>query len=161
MRASSWLRTGASTGPKGLSQITAGALLPVRCVDTRAPVSKRIGPLLAVFFLSGATALVYEVLWTRQLSLIFGVTTYAVSAVLATYMGGLALGSFLMGRVVDRVRSPLMLYAVLEACIGVYALLVPFLLAGLRPVYVEIAHLGFSYAVFSGIRVLLAALVLL
>lgn len=90
-------------------------------------------PLLLVFFLSGATGLIYEVLWTRQLALIFGVTTYAVSTVLATYMGGLALGSYLVGRQVDRVRDPLRLYAVLEAGIGLYALLVPFLFAALRP----------------------------
>jgi len=48
---------------------------------------------LLLFFISGATSLVYEVLWTRQLSLTFGVTTYAVSTVLATFMGGLALGA--------------------------------------------------------------------
>jgi spermidine synthase len=49
--------------------------------------------LLLFFIISGATSLVYEVLWTRQLSLTFGVTTYAVSTVLATFMGGLALGA--------------------------------------------------------------------
>jgi spermidine synthase len=48
---------------------------------------------LLLFFLSGATAFVYEVVWVRQLSLVFGVTIYAVTTVLATFMGGLALGS--------------------------------------------------------------------
>lgn len=118
-------------------------------------------PLLIIFFLSGATALTYEVLWTRQLSLVFGVTTYAVSAVLATYMGGLALGSFLMGRLADRLRSPLMGYAVLELAIGVYALLVPWLFTGLRPLYIEVARLGLSYPMFAAIRVALAIAVLL
>jgi len=118
-------------------------------------------PLLVVFFLSGVTGLVYEVLWTRQLALIFGVTTYAVSTVLATYMGGLALGSYLVGRQVDRVRNPLMLYAILEAGIGIYALLVPYLLTGLRPLYVGLAHLDLPYSTFSLGRSMMAVLVLL
>jgi len=117
--------------------------------------------LLLIFFLSGGAGLVYEVLWTRQLSLIFGVTTYAVSAVLATFMGGLALGSYLMGGAADRVRRPLLLYAALELGIGLYALLVPALLAALRPVHVAIAHLDLSYTEFSLLRALLAAAVLL
>ena len=68
---------------------------------------------LGLFFLSGAAGLVYQVLWTRQLALVFGVTTYAVSTVLATFMGGLALGSYLIGRFVDRTRNPIMVYAIL------------------------------------------------
>jgi len=118
-------------------------------------------PLLIVFFLSGATGLVYEVVWTRQLALIFGVTTYAISTVLATYMGGLALGSYLVGRQVDRVRNPLMLYAVLEAAIGLYALAVPALFEALRPLYVGLAHLELSYPVFSLARSLMSVVVLL
>lgn len=55
-----------------------------------------------LFCVSGAAGLVYEVLWTRQLGLVFGITTYAVATVLATYMGGLALGSYIVGALVDR-----------------------------------------------------------
>lgn len=117
--------------------------------------------LLLIFFASGAAGLIYEVLWTRQLSLIFGVTTYAISAVLATFMGGLALGSYLMGAVADRVSRPLLLYAVLELGIGLYALFVPTLLAALRPLHIAIANLGLSYTLFSLVRALLAAAVLL
>jgi len=70
------------------------------------------------FFASGAAGLVYQVLWARQLSLIFGVTTYAVATVLATFMGGLALGSWVLGRAVDRRRNALAWYAGLELGIG-------------------------------------------
>ncbi|MFN2377069.1 MAG: fused MFS/spermidine synthase, partial [Candidatus Binatia bacterium] len=118
-------------------------------------------PLLLLFFLSGATGLIYEVLWTRQLALIFGVTTYAVSTVLATYMGGLALGSYLMGKRVDKVDNPLMLYAVLELGIGLYALAVPALLEAVRPMYVGLAHLELSYPVFSLMRSMMTVVVLL
>jgi len=53
---------------------------------------------LVLFFLSGASGLVYQVLWTRQLSLIFGVTIFAASSVLAAFMAGLTLGSYWIGR---------------------------------------------------------------
>ncbi len=63
--------------------------------------------------------LTYEVLWLRQLNLIFGVTAFALSVVLAAFMGGLALGSYIFGRLADRLRTPLMVYAALEAGIGI------------------------------------------
>ena len=58
-----------------------------------------------LFFLSGATGLVFEVVFTRLLHHIFGSTAYAASTVLAAFMGGLAIGSFLLGRIADRVDS--------------------------------------------------------
>jgi spermidine synthase len=82
-----------------------------------------------LFLLSGATALVYEVAWSRRLVLVLGSTTYAVSLILAAYMLGLALGARLSGSVADRTRSPLLLYAVLEAGIGGLAFLMPVLLS--------------------------------
>jgi hypothetical protein len=57
--------------------------------------------------LSGATGLIYEVLWARMLGLVFGATTLAVSTVLAAFMGGLALGSALAGKLAQRIRKPL------------------------------------------------------
>ncbi|HWF87908.1 MAG TPA: hypothetical protein VN659_03710, partial [Pyrinomonadaceae bacterium] len=59
------------------------------------------------FVLSGATGLIYEVLWARMLGLVFGATTLAVSTVLAAFMGGLALGSALAGKLARRIKSPL------------------------------------------------------
>ena len=64
---------------------------------------------------SGATALIYEVAWARMLTQIFGNTTHAIATVLTAFMAGLALGSYLVGRRVERVRNPLLLYAMLEA----------------------------------------------
>src|SRR5438874_7045596 len=81
--------------------------------------------ILACFFLSGASGLVLEMLWTRLLTLVFGSTTLAVSTVLTAFMGGLGLGSFLAGRVADRLKNPVKTYALTEAAIGLYALLVP------------------------------------
>ncbi len=77
------------------------------------------------FFFSGLAALIYQVLWARQLELLFGSTLYAISTILSVFMAGLALGSYLFGRYVDRSKNPLRLYAILEGIIGFYALLTP------------------------------------
>jgi spermidine synthase len=85
--------------------------------------------ILACFFLSGASGLILEMLWTRMLTLVFGSTTLAVSTVLTAFMGGLGLGSYLAGRFADRLRKPEVAYAAAEASIGVYALVVPVVVA--------------------------------
>jgi spermidine synthase len=117
--------------------------------------------LLAVFFCSGAAGLVYEVLWTRHLSLIFGVTVYAVATVLSVFMGGLGLGSFLLGRWVDRRANPVYVYALLEGAIGLYALLVPTCFDVLRPIYVALRQADLPPGMLTAARALLAGLVLL
>lgn len=81
--------------------------------------------LLALFFLSGACGLAYQVLWLRQLSHVFGVTAYAASTVLAAFMAGLALGSWLAGPLLARIRRPLAAFGVAELGVGVAAVLTP------------------------------------
>ena len=66
------------------------------------------------FVASGATGLIYEVLWARMLGLVFGATTLAVSTVLAAFMGGLALGSALAGRFATRIKQPIRAYGLME-----------------------------------------------
>ncbi|MET0620075.1 MAG: fused MFS/spermidine synthase [Thermoanaerobaculia bacterium] len=96
--------------------------------------------LLAVFTFSGASGLVYEVLWTRRLTHIFGSTTLAVSTVLAAFMGGLAAGSYLLGAWADRHRDrALRTYGLLEIAIGILALAVPTLLKAVEAVYLAVA----------------------
>ncbi len=76
-------------------------------------------PLL--FFCSGATALIYEVVWAKYLSLMFGSTIQAQTVVLAVFMGGLALGNSLFGRRADWLKQPLVAYGYVEVIIGLYA----------------------------------------
>ena len=77
-----------------------------------------------VFFVSGFTGLVYEVVWLRLFGLIFGNTTLAMSTVLSAYMLGLALGSKILGSIADRITNHLKVYAFLELGIGVFAVLI-------------------------------------
>ncbi|MCA1603383.1 MAG: fused MFS/spermidine synthase, partial [Acidobacteria bacterium] len=87
------------------------------------------------FVLSGATGLIYEVLWARMLGLVFGATTLAVSTVLAAFMGGLALGSALAGRFAARIRRPIRAYGLIEIGIALYAIAVPFLFSWVDNIY--------------------------
>jgi spermidine synthase len=94
--------------------------------------------LVALFFLSGACALVYQVMWLRMLALVFGVTVYAASTVLASFMAGLALGSYSAGRFAGRLESPLRAFGVIEIGVGATAFATPFLLDVVKGVWVSV-----------------------
>ncbi len=117
---------------------------------------------LVLFFLSGSSGLIYEVVWSRSLVLVFGSTTHAVSTVLAAFMGGLALGSLVAGRRGDRLRSPLRVYACLEAGIAACAMIGLAASAIMVPLYRLAWSLsGGSVALLAALRFPLACLVLL
>ncbi len=92
-------------------------------LEHRARQHRRIALLL--FTASGVAGLVYEVVWSRQLTLVFGATTLAVSTVLTTFMFGMGAGSLLAARAADRSGDPWRIYALLEAGIAGYALVFP------------------------------------
>jgi spermidine synthase len=127
------------------------------------PASGTLLPaLMLLFFLSGVSGLIYEVLWLRLLGLVFGVTIYAASTVFASFMGGLALGSFLAGRLVDRARNPLFWYGAAEALIGIAGLATPAALGMLQWIYPKLyADLPRGLALVTLIRFLFSFLVLL
>lgn len=91
-----------------------------------------------LYFVSGATGLAYQVLWVRELKLVFGASTFAVSTVLAAFMGGLALGGFAVARFADRLPRPLRTYGLLEIGVGAYALLFPLLVTSVTPIYLAV-----------------------
>ena len=96
---------------------------------------KHIRLLYLLFFFSGISGLMYEVVWLRMISRIVGVTLYATSTVLAAYMAGLALGSLLLGIYIDRRNDHLKVYSILEVLIGATALSVPVLFMFSVPLY--------------------------
>ncbi len=117
---------------------------------------------LLLFVFSGASALVYEVVWGRMLTLVFGGTSFAISTVLAAFMGGLALGSYLFGKLIDKRGHPLLVYGLLEAGIAVWALLVPTLLELLNSAYsILYSDLDPSFYTLSLLRFALTFLVIL
>src|SRR5882672_12432191 len=92
-----------------------------------------------LFFLSGATGLIYELLWVRLLYQAFGSTIQSVTTVVAAYMGGLGLGAWLLGRYADRHAKPAALYGWLEVAIGIFGIASPAVLAFAHVVYVRTA----------------------
>jgi len=96
--------------------------------------------LLFTFGLSMFSSLLYEVAWMRHLSLTFGTTVYSMSAVLTSFMAGLALGAYIFGRIADRCKRPLRLFGNLQFLLAGYALLLLPLFNIIRYPYVWLHH---------------------
>ena len=117
---------------------------------------------LCAFFLSGAAGLIHEVVWTRLLRLVMGNTAYSITTVLCAFMGGLALGSFLAGRVIDRRTDPLRVFAFLEGTIALYCFMLPWLIQSVEPLYRLIyQNTHTSFYLFSLIRFVFSGVLLL
>ena len=93
-----------------------------------------------IFTISGATSLVFETIFTRLLSYTFGNTAHAVSTVLAAFLGGLAAGAYVLGKLSDRHAGSLRWYAALESATDFYSLVIPALFALMTRVYVGAYH---------------------
>ena len=131
-------------------------------INSNRQSSQLIKAILVCFFLSGTTALIYQILWIRMLGLIFGHTVYAVTTVLVVFMGGLGLGAYLCGRVVDRVQGLLRMYGILELGIGGYCLLIPWIMEGVKWTYLSLSRsLDLSHASFTMVQFLLVLIALL
>ncbi len=136
----------------------------VRLQDANHCVSFRFLFVPCCFFLSGAAGLIYQVLWVRMIDKVIGSAPFAVAMVLSVFMGGLALGSYLAGRYIDRTTSRkflLSLYGKLEVCIGVYGLVFPFLIGAVRPLYQSAYDLLFPYFWFYQFFTFVGCLLLL
>jgi spermidine synthase len=115
-----------------------------------------------LFFFSGATGLVYQLLWVRVLYQAFGSTIQSVTTVVAAYMGGLGLGAWLLGRTGDRHPRPAALYGWLEVAIGAFGIASPLVLAAAHDVWLGMAGtLALSPTASIALRFGLAALVLI
>lgn len=101
---------------------------------------KRFRGLLGLFVMSGAAGLVDQVCFSKYLSYVVGATAYAVSAVLAAFMTGLALGAAAGGRLSSRIRRPLAAYGAAEWIVGGAVALTPLAFAALTPLYVSAAR---------------------
>jgi len=95
--------------------------------------------LYAIFFISGWAALVYQVLFSKQLTYVFGSMSTATNTVLATYMGGMALGTWLGGLMGQRARRPVAMYAACEAGIAIYCAASPLVFRFVQSTYVNLA----------------------
>jgi spermidine synthase len=120
-----------------------------------------LGVVYLIFFVSGAAALTYEVLWVRYLSLVFGGSHLAVTTVLAVFMGGLAIGSITIGKKVGSYRKLLRLYGFLELGIAASALVFVALMRFYPVIYIPLAQISYSPVYLSIIRITFAAVAMI
>ncbi|MCX7958481.1 MAG: fused MFS/spermidine synthase [Deltaproteobacteria bacterium] len=92
------------------------------------------------FFLSGMAGLIYQVVWSKYFNLFLGATSYSTAILLSTFMGGLALGNHIFGKITDKYRNPLRLYSYLEFGIGIACTLFPIYFDGLFNLYFALAN---------------------
>lgn len=131
-------------------------------VETTLPGRPFNGACLLLVFLSGFAALVYELIWFRQLGHVFGNTVQAAATVLTAFMIGLALGADLARRQVLRRTNPIRVFGYIEVGIGVYALILPAAIGLTNAVFPAVArHLHEGSAWITAVRFALALLVLI
>lgn len=115
-----------------------------------------------LFFMSGAAALIYQVLFSKELSYVFGGQAVATYTVLATYMGGMAIGAWLGGKLAAGLTKPIQAYAVCELAIGLYCLMSPAIFAGLQQLYKFLGASALDQpGILLGLRLVLGGLGLL
>ena len=121
-------------------------------------------PILLFFFFSGSSGLIYEVVWTRLFEFVIGSSHSSMAIVVSTFMGGLALGSVIGGRLADRSRSPLRLYGYLVLLTGLFCILIPTLIQLANPLFGMVYRLHDgqpSNPLFIGVKLLASVGILL
>ena len=113
--------------------------------------------LLIIFGLSGMTALIYEIIWIRPLSLVFGTTIYAVSTIIASFILGLAVGSWLAGKYTDRLKNPLRYFAFAQLGVGFYGILLLPIFGALPEIYLGVYNVTLpNQALFMFTQILMS-----
>jgi len=113
--------------------------------------------LLIIFGLTGMTALIYEIIWIRPLSLVFGTTIYAVSTIIASFILGLAVGSWIAGRYTDRLKNPLRYFAFTQLGVGFYGILLLPIFGALPAIYLGLHQATFpNQSVFMFLQILMS-----
>ena len=123
-------------------------------------MQRRFSLVATLFFISGATGLLYEVAFSKLLGYVFGATAYAVSTVLAAFMAGLALGAYFGGKTAGRFSRPLAAYGVAEIVVGAICAVSPAALDRLTIAYISLAQSApGSLAAITALRAGLTSLV--
>ena len=116
---------------------------------------------VVLYFFSGLCSLTYEIIWQRLLKLTLGNTTYATSITVAVFMGGLALGAFLIRKRADALRNKLLVYGIIELLVAFFALLTPVFLKAIDSAYIFIFHqFAPSQAALLALQVIVSTVIL-
>ena len=107
--------------------------------------------LLVLFFASGCAALIYETVWFYLVQLVVGASSLSVAVLLCAFMGGMALGSWLLPRLMPRTAHPLRVVAALEAGIAILGILIPIALPYIQQVYLTLVEPGANAVLFRAL----------
>lgn len=99
---------------------------------------------LFIFFISGFASLIYEIIWTRMLVFIFGNTSHSVAVVISVFMAGLSFGSYIFGKIADRTKNLIFLYALVELFTAFFGLISPILIGFSKSLFINQANLIIS-----------------
>lgn len=116
----------------------------------------------AVIFLSGFSALIYQLLWVRILGLVFGVSSFAVATVVAVFLLGLGFGSLYFGKLSEKFKNPLKSYLLVELCIGIFSIASYLIINNLTiyKIVYKYSYNNFNFYLISLIRLALSLIVL-
>jgi len=118
--------------------------------------------ILILFGLSGMAALIYEITWIRPLSLVFGTTIYAVSTIIASFIFGLAIGSWIAGKYSDKIKNPLKFFAFIQLGIGFYGIILLPIFSILPGTYLDLYNATFPLQpLFMFLQILISMLLIL
>jgi spermidine synthase len=135
----------ASSSAKKLNNNRGGIKKPALEIEGTHPIrfDGKMARFTLLLFFSGTAALIYQVLWIRQLSLVVGVEVYSITVAVSAFFAGLAAGGALLGRLADRSKRPLLLYALLEAGTALAGFVVTVALAHTASPFIAIqSHAG-------------------
>ncbi len=117
--------------------------------------------LLIMFGISGMTALIYEIIWIRPLTLVFGTTMYAVSTIVASFILGLAIGSWIAGRFADKLKNPLKYFAIIQITVGIFGILLLPVFDLMPKVYLDLYHLTYpNQSIFMFSQILMSMMII-
>ena len=117
--------------------------------------------LLIAFVFSGIAALIYEITWIRPLQFVFGSTTYTISIIFAAFMLGLALGSLIISKYIEKIKNLPLTYAMIEFGIGLYGILLLSIFNLLPGIYNGFYPLYANFYLFETIKFILVFFILL
>ncbi len=126
-------------------------MTPATTLSTAGASRRYLPAMLLLFAGSGCSALIYEIVWYQLLGLVIGSTAVSLGVLLATFMGGLCLGSILLPKFLSRARHPLKAYGVIEAGVGVCGLLALAVIPLIGGIYVAAVGHGFPSALLRAL----------
>ena len=110
---------------------------------------------------SGLTALVYEIVWEKYLTLFLGASAYSQVVVMSSFMLGLGIGSYIFGRIAEKSKDHLQIYSIIEIGIGIYALLFPLILEFGETFYLHFVDIESPFSLVIIIKFLISFLIMM